>query len=198
MAPGTDQHRGIDQSLMKVVAHPIRVRALSVLMERTASAKEIATELNTPMGNISYHVRELEQVGLIELTGEKKRRGAVERFYRAVPRPLLSDEDMEKRSHEERESISVGTVQLIVADVTEALNSGSLAARSDTHMTRVPMLLDEEGWEQLIEIQANALRAIFDLQAASAQRLDEGDGEAGIPVTAAMMCFPTPPKRGPN
>ena len=34
-----------------------------------------------PLGNVSYHVRQLEKAGLIELVAVKQRRGALEHYY---------------------------------------------------------------------------------------------------------------------
>ena len=33
------------------------------------------------LGNVSYHVRQLEKAGLIELVAVKQRRGALEHYY---------------------------------------------------------------------------------------------------------------------
>ena len=52
-----------------------------------ASPKELATSLGEKLGNVSYHVRILARLGLIELIRETPRRGAVEHHYRSVPRP---------------------------------------------------------------------------------------------------------------
>lgn len=52
-----------------------------------ASPKELAFELGEKLGNVSYHVRILARLGLIELVRETPRRGAVEHHYRSVPRP---------------------------------------------------------------------------------------------------------------
>jgi DNA-binding transcriptional ArsR family regulator len=195
MASKTQQRNAVDQSLVKVVAHPVRVQALSILAERPASPKEIAAELDAPVGNVSYHVRELEQVGLIELVDEKKRRGAVEHFYRAITRPMLGDEEWEKLSVDERTGMGAWVIQLILADASQAIGAETLGARNDAHLSRVPLLLDEEGWRELVAIQAEALQATFEVQAASAERLNEAEGAESFPATASMMCFEMPAKR---
>ena len=198
MATTTRQNKRIDETLISAVAHPLRVRALSFLSERPASPKEIAAELGAEVGNVSYHVRELERVGLIELIDEKKRRGAIEHFYRAVRPPLLDDAEWEKLGPEERLGISTWIIQLTMADAAEALRAGSLEARDDSHLSRVPLLLDEKGWRELVKIQKEALWATLDIRAASAARLAEADGEEGFPATAALACFEMPPQRCPT
>jgi DNA-binding transcriptional ArsR family regulator len=195
VATRTRERKNVDETLVKVVAHPLRVQALSVLSERAASPKELAAELGSPVGNISYHVRELEQVGLIELVDEKKRRGAVEHFYRAIARPLLSAKEWERLSLDERQGFSTWIIQLLLVDASQALAAGTFDARGDRHLSRTPVLVDEEGWRQLVAIKANALEAVLEVQAASAARLGAADGEEGIPTVAAMTLFEMPPKR---
>lgn len=195
MASKTRQRKSVDETLVKVVAHPLRVQALSVLTERPASPKELAAELGSPVGNVSYHVRELEQVGLIELVDEKKRRGAIEHFYRAISRPMLSAGEWEQLNLDDRQAFSAWIIQLLLADASQALAAGSFDARSDRHLSRTPLLVDDEGWRELVEIQATALKAVLEVQTASAARLNAADGEEGIPTIAAMTFFEMPPKR---
>jgi DNA-binding transcriptional ArsR family regulator len=195
VASKTRQRKNVGETLVKVVAHPLRVQALAVLTERPASPKELAAELGSPVGNVSYHVRELEQVGLIELVEEKKRRGAVEHFYRAISRPPLSPDEWVRLSLDERQGFSAWTIQLLLADASQALGAGSFDARSDRHLSRTPLLVDEEGWRELVEVQATALRGVLEVQAASAARMDSASDEEGIPTIAAMTFFEMPPKR---
>jgi DNA-binding transcriptional ArsR family regulator len=193
------QRRAAEGTLVQAVSHPLRVQALSILIERAASPKEIAAELGMPVGNVSYHVAELEEIELIELVEEKQRRGAVEHFYRAVRRPLVSDRDWEKLSLKKREKLSALVIQLILADAIQAVEEGTIDARCDRHLTRVPLTVDEAGWGELVEIQKEALRAILAVQSASAQRLAAaGSAGEGIPASASMLCFEMPPNRRPG
>lgn len=54
------------------------------MSERTASPSEIARLLDIELSIVSYHVRILEEFGLIELVEEEPVRGSVAHFYRAV------------------------------------------------------------------------------------------------------------------
>ena len=76
-----------DQGIITALGHPLRARILSVLDAEEASPKELATRLGEKLGNVSYHVRILVRLGLIELVRETPRRGAVEHHYRSAPRP---------------------------------------------------------------------------------------------------------------
>ena len=43
-------------------------------------------KLSLPLGNVSYHVRQLVEAGLLEGAGTTPRRGALEHFYRVTPK----------------------------------------------------------------------------------------------------------------
>jgi len=188
--------KGIDETLVRAVAHPLRVRALAVLNERVASPKELASELGAPVSNVSYHVRELNAAGLIELVDEKTRRGAVEHFYRTIAGPAPTRAEFVQLNPEQRRGVSTRVIQLLLADLTRALVAGSFDARGDRHLSRTPLLVDERGWREVVEISDKALAAIFDVQAASGERLAAGR-KKGRPVIAALTCFELPPGDNP-
>jgi DNA-binding transcriptional ArsR family regulator len=56
-----------DPRYVKALSHPIRVRVLALLEERMASPVELAEVLGVSLGSVSYHVRNLHRLGLIEL-----------------------------------------------------------------------------------------------------------------------------------
>ena len=88
----------IEQRLAKALMHPVRTRVFALLDENVASPSELAAELDEPLGTVSYHVRILLELGLIELVSTTPRRGAIEHHYRAAKqewhlsrRPLALD-----------------------------------------------------------------------------------------------------------
>src|SRR4051794_15348102 len=81
-----------DQKYVKAMAHPLRLRILGALEHRPASPSELADELDAPLGNVSYHVRQLHGLGLLKLVKETPRRGAVEHYYRLDRRPHVTDQ----------------------------------------------------------------------------------------------------------
>ena len=70
-----------DPRYVKALSHPLRVRILALLQERTASPRELAEWLDATLGTVSYHVRTLHESGVLELESTRPRRGAVEHFY---------------------------------------------------------------------------------------------------------------------
>jgi DNA-binding transcriptional ArsR family regulator len=72
-----------DPRYVKALSHPLRVRILALLEERTASPRELDDWLDATLGTVSYHVRALHRTGLLELVDTTQVRGAVAHHYRA-------------------------------------------------------------------------------------------------------------------
>ena len=70
---------------LRALAHPIRLRILSLLTGAPMTAAEVARELGLTHANASYHVRQLSAVGALEVAGEERIRGGVAKRYRHVP-----------------------------------------------------------------------------------------------------------------
>lgn len=184
--------RSPDATLGATVAHPLRCRCLTILADRVASPAEIARELGLEVSNVGYHVGALADAGLIEEVGQRPVRGAVEHFYRAVVRPITSTEEEAELSIEKRLSFARTIWSLITANATTAIQSGVLVERPEHHLTRVPLRVDEEGWEELSEAYMELYERVYEIQAASAERLGEDPGDPGISVLSALAFFETP------
>jgi DNA-binding transcriptional ArsR family regulator len=72
------------QNAAKAAAHPLRATILEALGRRVYSPNELANEPGERLGNVSYHVKALRDLGMIKLVDTQPRRGAVEHYYKAV------------------------------------------------------------------------------------------------------------------
>jgi DNA-binding transcriptional ArsR family regulator len=70
---------------LRALAHPLRLRVLSLLTGAPMSAAQIARELDVTHANASYHLRQLHTAGLVEIAEERSTRGGQERRYRPTP-----------------------------------------------------------------------------------------------------------------
>lgn len=183
--------------LVKALNHPVRVKALTILTERTASPKEISAEIEVPLSNVSYHVRVLDELGLVEIREEESVRGSVAHFYRAVKRPLIHNPDWEKLSPKVRSAFSSYVIETLMSDAASSLEAGLFDQREDRHLTRTPLVLDERGWRKVTAIQIKALDGILKEQTAAASRLS-GSSKEGIHVVAGLLCFEALPPTGPD
>jgi DNA-binding transcriptional ArsR family regulator len=70
------------ERIARAEVHELRLAIIEFLAERgTASPKQLATALGRPLSNVSYHIKGLNERGLVRLVGTEPRRGAVEHFY---------------------------------------------------------------------------------------------------------------------
>jgi DNA-binding transcriptional ArsR family regulator len=173
------------------------VKALTILTDKVASPKEISKEIKVPLSNVSYHVRVLGELGLIEIVEEESVRGSVAHFYKAVERPLIHNPDWERLSPKVRSAFSSYVIETLMSDAARSLKAGLFDQREDRHLTRTPLLLDERGWRKVTAIQIKALDGILKEQAAAATRMDNSQKQ-GIHVVAGMLCFEAPPTEAPE
>jgi DNA-binding transcriptional ArsR family regulator len=178
----------VDPRLAKALSHPMRARILTILNERVASPNEIAEMIDERLPNVSYHVRALQELGCIELVSTAQRRGAIEHYYRALTRPFFSDRDWKRLPRSARQAVSDVGLQMVWEDAADAMRSGTFEQRADRHLSRTPLLLDEEGWGEvnglLQQLQAQAEA----IEAKSSKRLAKSDQD-GIPTRLVMMHF---------
>jgi DNA-binding transcriptional ArsR family regulator len=184
---------GITQQLAKALAHPLRVRILTSLNRGISSPNQLAQELDEPLGNVSYHVKTLLEYDCVELVKTEPRRGAVEHFYRATERAFFSDADWAKIPASARRGIDGVVLEAIGQDATAAMIGGTIDSRTDTHISRTPLNLDEAGWEQLSKLLKDTLESAMKIGEESASRL-ANDGADGISSSLSLLHFEIPAK----
>src|SRR6188472_1500108 len=160
-----------DPRYVKAMSHPLRVRILAILMERKASPVELAQVLEGTLGTVSYHVRTLHQLGLIELVAETRVRGAVEHHYRAKSRPVITDEAWEKAPPIAKQA-AVGSSLQMIDDYARASAAAGGFDHRDAALIRISMKLDAEGWQQLAKACKRLYEQAQRIEAESRERLD--------------------------
>ena len=175
----------VDTKLMKALAHPLRQQLLMALSERVASPSELAEELGEPLGNVSYHVRMLVDLGCIELVSTTPRRGALEHHYKAVVRPLLDDASYATFPTSTKRALIGDLLKDIWGDVAAAADADAFD-RDEVHVSRQPLTLDAEGWSEVAKVLSGAVDQIEDIKARSGKRLSKGDAEPVQSVLAIM------------
>ncbi|MEU5161993.1 helix-turn-helix domain-containing protein [Streptomyces sp. NPDC020875] len=77
-----EPRRATELRSYRALAHPLRLRLLSLLTGAPLSSAEAARELGETQANISYHIRLLYDAGLLELAEETTVRGGRAKRYR--------------------------------------------------------------------------------------------------------------------
>ena len=187
---------GVNLQLVKALSHELRVEILGILNERMASPNELAKELDEGLSQVSYHVTVLKDYGCITLVKTVPRRGAVEHYYRATSSAFLTDRDWHQLPDSVRPGLSADLLELIFGDAVRALEEGTFDAREDRHLSRTPLLLDDEGWNEVLKGTEENLKNVIRAQKKSATRMAKS-GEEGFSAAISMLVFelPEPPSQ---
>ena len=169
--------QSLDEGLIKGLAHPLRWRLLETLTERGESSPvELARLLDQPLATVSHHVRVLRDANCIELTRTEQRRGAIEHYYRALMPAFFDDEQWTRVPTMFRRGLSAQLFRRIIEEAAAAGGEGAFDAPG-SHMDRLFVELDEQGWRDASEAFLDLLRRIQAIQSESDAR-----GTADSPV----------------
>lgn len=178
-----------DPRYVRALAHPIRVRILAVLEEREASPVELSKLIDVNLGLVSYHVRRLNQLGLLKLVRKAQRRGAVEHYYRARERPRVSDEAWAKAPAVAKQALMGATLEQMFTYVQRSAAAGGFD-RAEAHATRTALKLDEKGWRDLTRAAGQFLERVSKLENAAEARRQKADHDDGFrDVGLAVLAF---------
>jgi DNA-binding transcriptional ArsR family regulator len=158
--------RLIAPELTTALSHPTRNLALAILNQRVASPKEIAKELDCSIRHVTYHLGVLEDLGCVELFKTEPVMGGrvVEHFYRATQRSWFDRDAWAQVDEKDKPGIDSLIVEAMSCDISEAMLAGTFSDPSDNHVSRTPMTVDNEGWEEVATLLASTLEGLIDIQ----------------------------------
>lgn len=186
------RQRTVDQGFVKSLAHELRAEILMILTERMASPNELSQLLDEGLSQVSYHVKVLKDYGRIKLVKTEPRRGAVEHYYRATTDTLLPAK-VWRGAKGLRTVIGGGLASDLFDDLAEAAGAQKLT-EEDSHIHRIPLLLDGEGRENVSAIIERATQEVEKEQRASSSRVTKakGKGKAAeiTAYTLGVLAFP--------
>jgi DNA-binding transcriptional ArsR family regulator len=177
-----------DPRLVKALAHPIRMKILNILDERTATPKELAEALGLPLENVSYHVRTLKDFGFIKLERTRQVRGAVEHHYKLAARPRVGSKLWAEVPRVVQEALTDATLNVIVETIGQAASEGKLDVE-DAVVARHSVMLDEEAYKEAFQVMVDAAARIEALSEESQTRANDDERKR---VSAAFFLFETP------
>jgi DNA-binding transcriptional ArsR family regulator len=160
-----------DPRYVKALAHPLRIRILAMLADRSASPVQLSAQLDATLGTVAYHVRTLHTLGLVELVDTRQRRGATEHYYRAREHPRFPDDAWAGLAPVAKQRMLSAMLQQIGQYVTASAAAGGFD-RAEAHMTRRSMQLDARGFEQLAATTRKWLGEAEKIGADAAKRLE--------------------------
>jgi DNA-binding transcriptional ArsR family regulator len=177
-----------DPAVAKALAHPLRTRILAALENRTASPTELASEMDAPLGVVSYHVRRLHALRFLKLVKRVPRRGAVEHYYTTVAGPRITDEAWKSTPTIVKQATINAALAELGSQATSALAGGGFD-RADCHLTRTPVTVDAKGWKEISRELSATLVRIQEIEAESQKRLLRSDHDDEQRATVGLMLF---------
>lgn len=158
---------------LRVLAHPLRLRILSLLTGSAMSAAEAARELGDSQANVSYHLRRLQEAGLLEVAEEVRIRGGVAKRYRHDPD---SGSSVHSRSTDD-------DLVLAHALATELQRRTEYRIRGlPGSMTDAELWVDESAWDEALGLAYQLSRVLHD-----AARPPRTHGTKRVSTTVSMF-----------
>lgn len=197
---GAQQKPGVDfvnPQLAAALAHPTRVGIMSILVEGPASPRQLAEAIDEPSNNVTYHLKQLRDLGAVEVDRTERRAGGrvVERFYRATQRAYFNEEAWESLNRSERLGLLWGILRLMSKDISTAMSSGTFFDGYDANLTRSPMTVDSDGWQEITDLIGKATEDLFAIEERVAERCEERGEKPKIHTKVQMLQFRSPASR---
>jgi DNA-binding transcriptional ArsR family regulator len=162
-------------STLRAIAHPVRLRILSLLTGAEMSAAELARELGISHANASYHLRFLADAGEVVEAGEEKIRGGVAKKYRHPWEQVAGAKDPTV-TEEDRAAYVRAMAEEMVRRYADR------APGTPGSMTDAELWLTPEVWSRAMELLEQASRLVH----AEAKR-PRADGTIRVNMSAAAF-----------
>ncbi len=164
--------------LISALAHPTRIHALKVLTERIGSPGEIAKELDRSVRHVTYHLDRLEKLGCVELVGTEPGNGGgvLVKRYRALQRPWFDRESWGQVDSEDQPGVTSAILASMNEDINKAITGGTIN-EAENHISRTPLVVDPESYEELLDLLAETLEGMVAIQERANTRMSGQDQE---------------------
>jgi DNA-binding transcriptional ArsR family regulator len=168
---------------LRALAHPVRLRMLSLLWAAPNSAAGLARQLGIGHGLASQHLRVLEQAGYVELAAVRKKRGGQERLFQALRGTPLSD------------GAASGEFTLLVRAMVDVVTARIPERRADD----APLVVDAELWVRPEDWQQarRDLRAGVDALHEAALP-PHSEGTERVSLSLIGLALSDPPRQHPS
>lgn len=172
------------------VSHPVRLRIITAMNspKRTASPKELAEEFDLDVKRVAYHVRELTELGYLELVDTEARRGSIGHIYRSVRGLEAWKQEWSELSPAFRQIVAASALGLGVKAIGASIDSGKFEAREDSVLAQDTFRTDDRGAEEAAQILIKAVEDLLAVANDTKARLTE-TGEKGFLLSYLTASF---------
>lgn len=180
----------IEKHISKAFGHYLRIQILWILNERIASASELAEELSVPLNRISDHLQVLRKAECIEVVDQVVTGNMIQKFYKATARVFFDDTEWRTIPPTLKEGLRITLLQNLVDDAIEAVEREQYDSQKDSHMSWTPMVIDDQGREEIARLLEKTLNDVLVIQRRAAKRLCASD-KRGIGYSVSLLGYPS-------
>lgn len=168
----------------------LRTQIIVLLNERIASRPEICKELGASVNRVRHEMKVLLALDppLIEQVYERPVRGTVEKFFQATDQARIDKEEWATVPDVVKGGMRGTLLNMVVDDAVSAISSDAFDSLDGAHMSWVPMILDDQGWEEAMEVLEEALEKVERIKGDSKERL-LANGAKGHSCTVSMLGY---------
>jgi predicted transcriptional regulator len=176
--------------LAMAISHPVRFRIITAMNapERNASPKELAEEFDLDVKRVAYHVRELAELGYLELVDTEPRRGSIEHVYRPVQRFEAWSLEWGELFPAFKQVVAASALGIGVEAIGASIDAGKFEAREDSVLAQDTFHTDERGAEEAGKILIKAVEELVAVADEAKARLAE-TGEEGFLLSYLTASF---------
>lgn len=179
--------RRFEKRLKKSLGDEVRVDIMRVLDERPATIRELAEQFGERLSGIAPHVLELWNERSIDLHDDDHGVPLADRRFRTCT-VIFDAEEWRALPPDEQFEATVRILEGLIGEAMVALRSGHLGARPDSHLSWMPVTVDEDGWRETTEMLERTFREANAIKARCAERLRES-GDRGTSIIVSMLEF---------
>jgi predicted ArsR family transcriptional regulator len=140
-----------DLEQMRLLTDPLKLQLLHAFAEDAKTTKQVASELGESVTKLYRHVDALHDAGLLVISGEKQKRGTIERTFRAVAERFEADQSL--FADEMGEEASSAIRDMLRAGETEILNAIANADNESNQKAIVMRLRCKASPERIAELR---------------------------------------------
>lgn len=166
---------------ISLLVDPLKLRLLQSLAEHPKTTSQVAREIGANVTKLYRHIDALHAAGLIVITGEKQKRGTVERTFRAVANRFEADPAL----------FANDTGDDAISSIRDMLRAGednilAALARADDECAHQPLVIHLRG--KATTARLAALRRSLEEWIASVQD-DDAQDEVITETFGAVIAF---------
>lgn len=182
--------------LSVVFAVELRLKIVTELYMREMSPKQFHAEFGGgSISRVAQNFEKLAESGWLRYIRSEgpggERRGGVEHFYRATELAYCDADTWALLPFSIRVAFSWNAFKQIAKRLREAMEAATFDSRQDRHLTRTRLLLDQVGWERVIEAIDAEFVSQFEEQE-DARRRASHSGEELIRASSVLIAFESP------